>query len=45
MLWLNSLSSRFKSEILKKLISEKIELSLSNNYKVFVDFGHAGEND
>ena len=42
MLWLNSLPGRFKREIINKLINDKIELSLANNYNIYVDFGHGG---
>lgn len=38
-LWLNSLPARFKKEILSTLIEEKIELSVTHSYKVYVDFG------
>ena len=38
-LWLNSLPPRFKKEILDKLISENINLSMNDQYKIMVDFG------
>lgn len=35
--WLNSLPSKYKNEILNKLLEEGVELDINKHYKVVVD--------
>ena len=37
MQWFNSLPTKYKNEVLRKLVEEKIELEANRNYRVIVD--------
>ena len=37
MQWFSSLPTKYKNEVLRKLVEEKIELEANRNYRVIVD--------